>query len=120
YIQHPDNGLVGGDSVFSEDPWSNDHSGHGTHIAGIISARRGTPYQGIAPDAKVYGIKIYHEEDVNEEGEVSTTVESVIAGIPQSIDLGVDIIVSSSGLSYHDPELYKIIKEAHDLNIMII
>lgn len=120
YIQHPDNGLVGGDSVFSEDPWSNDHSGHGTHIAGIISARRGTPYQGIAPDAKVYGIKIYHEEDVNEEGEVSTTVESVIAGIQQSIDLGVDIIVLSSGLSYHDPELYKIIKEAHDLNIMII
>lgn len=120
YIQHPDNGLSGGDSVFSEDPWSNDHSGHGTHIAGIISAKRGTPYQGIAPDAEVYGIKIYHEEDVNENGDVSTTVESVIAGIRQAIDLKVDIIVLSSGLSYHDAELYKIIKEAHDLNIMII
>lgn len=120
YIQHPDNGLRGGDSVFSEDPWSNDHSGHGTHIAGIISAKRGTPYQGIAPDAEVYGIKIYHEEDVNENGDVSTTVESVIAGIRQAIDLKVDIIVLSSGLSYHDAELYKIIKEAHDLNIMII
>lgn len=120
YIQHPDNGLSGGDSVFSEDPWSNDHSGHGTHIAGIISAKRGTPYQGIAPDAEVYGIKIYHEEDVNENGDVSTTVESVIAGIRQAIDLETDIIVLSSGLSYHDPELYKIIKEAHNLNIMII
>lgn len=120
FIQHPDNGVIAGDSVFSDDPWSNDHSGHGTHIAGIISAERGSPYQGIAPGADVYGIKIYHEEDVDENGAVSTSVESVIGGIRHAIDLEVDIIVISSGLSYHDPALYDIVKEAHDLGIMII
>lgn len=120
FIQHPDSQVVGGYSVFPDDPWSNDHSGHGTHIAGIINAKRGSPYQGIAPDAEVYGIKIYHEDDVDENGGVSTSVQSVVHGIQYAIDLEVDIIVISSGLSYHDPDLYDIIKEAHDRNIMII
>src|SRR5690625_2671246 len=87
FIQHPDSSIVGGYSVFSDDPWSNDHSGHGTHIAGIISAKRGSPYQGIAPDAEVFGIKMYHEEDVSEDGDVSTDVKSVIKGIQYAIDL---------------------------------
>lgn len=120
FIQHPDSSIVGGYSVFPDDAWSNDHSGHGTHIAGIISARRGSPYQGIAPDAEVYGIKIYHEEDVNENGGVSTNVQSVVSGIQHAIDIDTDIIVISSGLSYHDPALYDVVKEAHDQGIMII
>ncbi len=120
FIQHPDSNIVAGDSVFADDPWSNDHSGHGTHIAGIISAQRGSQFQGIAPGAEVYGIKIYHEEDVDDEGGVSTTVQSVIRGIELAIELEVDIILISSGLSYHDLELYDVIKTAHDLDIMII
>lgn len=120
FIQHPDSSIVGGYSVFSDDPWSNDHSGHGTHIAGIISAKRGSPYQGIAPDAEVFGIKIYHENDVDENGGVSTSVRSVVSGIEHAMEIGTDIIVISSGLSYHDPELYNIVKEAYDQGIMII
>ena len=120
FLQHPDSSMSGGYSVFADDPWSNDHSGHGTHIAGIISAQRGSTYQGIAPDAEVFGIKIYHEDDVNEEGAVSTDVRSVIKGIQHAIDLDVDIIVISSGLSQDDAELYEIIKTAHDQGIMII
>lgn len=120
FHRHPDISLAGGYSVFPDDPWSNDHSGHGTHIAGIIAANRGTPYQGIAPDAEVYGIKIYHSNDVNEEGEVSTDVNSVIKGIRQAIQMEADIIVISSGLSYHDEELYKIIREAYENEILII
>lgn len=120
FIQHPDSSIVGGYSVFSDDPWSNDHSGHGTHIAGIISAKRGSPYQGIAPDAEVFGIKIYHEDDVDENGGVSTSVRSVVSGIEHAMEIGTDIIVISSGLSYHDPELYNVVKEAYDQGIMII
>lgn len=120
FIQHPDSSIVGGYSVFSDDPWSNDHSGHGTHIAGIISAKRGSPYQGIAPDAEVFGIKIYHENDVDENGGVSTSVRSVVSGIEHAMEIGTDIIVISSGLSYHDPELYNVVKEAYDQGIMII
>ena len=120
YHKHPDISLAGGDSVFPDEAWSYDHSGHGTHIAGIISAKSGTTYQGIAPGAEVYGIKIYHSDDMDEYGDVSTDVASVINGIKLAIEKNVDIIVISSGLSYHDENLYQVIKEAHSKDIMII
>jgi subtilisin family serine protease len=118
--RHEDLDMVGGYSVFPDDPWSNDHSGHGTHIAGIIGARPGSAYQGIAPGADLYGIKIYNSNDVNEDGEVTTDVASVIRGIRHAIEIETDIIVISSGLSYHDEDLYEIIQEAYAEDILII
>lgn len=120
FHNHPDLSMAGGNSVFSDDPWSNDHSGHGTHIAGIIGADVGTTYQGIAPGAELYGIKIYHSSDMTEEGYVSTSTSSVAGGIRQAVELDVDIIVISSGLTYHDEELYQEIQNAYAQNIMII
>lgn len=120
YHRHPDITMAGGYSVFPDDAWSNDHSGHGTHIAGIIGAHQGTTYQGIAPGADLYGIKIYHEEDVDEEGYVSTDVDSVIKGIRHAIDIEADILVISSGLTFHDEELYEIILEAYNNGILVI
>lgn len=119
YHRHEDINMVGGYSVFPDDPWSNDHSGHGTHIAGIIGARPGTSYQGIAPGADLYGIKIYNSNLADENG-VTTDVTSVIRGIRHAVDIEADIIVISSGLSYHDAELHQIIKEAHSEDILII
>lgn len=120
YHRHPDISVSEGYSVFPDDPWSNDHSGHGTHIAGIISAKRDTAYQGIAPDADVYAIKIYNSEDINDDGEVSTDTESVRRGIEQAIEVESDIILISSGLDYHDEDLYQAIKKAYKQDIMII
>lgn len=120
FHDHPDSVLAGGDSVFTDDPWSNDHSGHGTHIAGIISAKSGSAYQGVAPGAEVYGIKIYHKDDMNELGDVSTDVKSVVKGIQLAIKKQADIIVISSGLRYHDESLHQVIKQAHQQDIMII
>lgn len=120
YHKHPDINLAGGDSVFPEEAWSLDHSGHGTHIAGIIAAKKDAKYQGLAPGAEVYGIKIYHSNDTNEFGEVSTDIDSVIKGIQLAMKKKVDIIVISSGLNYHDDGLYKAIKEAYSKDIMII
>jgi hypothetical protein len=120
FHNHPDLTMAGGDSVFPGDPWSNDHSGHGTHIAGIIGAHPGTTYQGIAPGADLFGIKIYHQDDVDENGFVSTSTQSVAQGVQLAMNLDVDIIVISSGLSYHDEELYEQIQAAHAEDIMII
>lgn len=119
-IRHPDLNMAGGNSVFPDDPWSNDHSGHGTHIAGIIGALPGSTYQGIAPNADLYGIKIYHEDDVDEAGFVATDVNSVVQGIQLAMDVAPDIIVLSSGLTYDDKELHDIIIEAHNRGILII
>lgn len=120
FFQHPDINMAGGNSVFPDDPWSNDHSGHGTHIAGIIGATSGTTYQGIAPGADLFGIKIYHENDVDEDGYVSTDTQSVAQGIQLAAELDADIIVISSGLTFHDEELYQQIQSAYADGIMII
>lgn len=120
YHRHPDLDMAGGYSVFADDAWSNDHSGHGTHIAGIIGARLGSTYPGIAPNANLYGIKIYHSADVDERGYVSTDVNSVIKGIRQAINIEADIIVISSGLTFDDQDLHDIIIEAHEAGILMI
>lgn len=120
YHRHPDLNMAGGYSVFPDDAWSNDHSGHGTHIAGIIGAQPDSTYRGIAPEANLFGIKIYHEKDIDENGYVSTDVNSVIKGIRQAIDIEADIIVISSGLTFHDEDLYEIIQEAYRKDILII
>lgn len=120
FDSHPDLSMAGGDSVFPDDPWSNDHSGHGTHIAGILGAQTGTTYQGIAPGAELLGIKIYHNEDIDEEGYVSTDTNSVAHGIRLAMDMDSDIIVISSGLTYHDEAIYQEIQAAHAEDIMII
>lgn len=120
FHNHPDLTMAGGDSVFPDDPWSNDHSGHGTHIAGIIGAHSGTTYQGVAPGAELFGIKIYHSDDLDENGYVATNTSSVANGIQRAIELDADIIVISSGLSYHDEELYQQIQAAYAQDIMII
>jgi len=120
FQDHPDLTMAGGDSVFADDPWSNDHSGHGTHVAGIIGAHQDSTYQGVAPGADLFGIKIYHEDDVNEDGAVSTDTASVTNGIASAIDNDADIILISSGLDYHDEALYQQIQDAYAQDIMII
>lgn len=120
YHRHPDIDMVGGYSVFPDDAWSNDHSGHGTHIAGIIGANPDSSYPGIAPGADIYGIKIYHAADMDDRGYVSTDVASVIKGIRHAITIEADILVISSGLTFHDPNLYEIILEAHNQGMLII
>lgn len=120
YHRHPDIEMAGGYSVFPDDAWSNDHSGHGTHIAGIIGANADSSYPGIAPNANIYGIKIYHSADMDERGYVSTDVNSVIKGIRQAINIESDIIVISSGLTFDDPDLHAIIREAYNAGIVMI
>lgn len=120
YHRHPDIDMAGGYSVFPDDAWSNDHSGHGTHIAGIIGANQDSTYPGIAPGANIYGIKIYHAEDMDERGYVSTDVASVIRGVRQAINIEADILVISSGLTFHDQGLYEIIVEAYNTGMLIV
>ena len=120
YHRHPDIEMMGGYSVFSDDAWSNDHSGHGTHIAGIIGANQDSNYPGIAPGANIYGIKIYHEDDMDVQGYVSTTVDSLIKGVRQAINIEADILVISSGLTFHDQGLHDIIVEGYNAGMLII
>ncbi|OJF90303.1 S8 family peptidase [Alkalibacterium sp. 20] len=120
FHQHPDITYAGGHSIFAEDDelgpdvWTNDHSGHGTHVAGILGAHQGTRAQGIATDADIYGVKIYHESNGDK-----TRVGNLLTGLNWAIQNDSDIIVISSGYPDHNQEVHDTIQAAYDQGILI-
>src|SRR5690625_647783 len=80
FASHPDISYAGGHSVFEDESWSVDHNGHGTHVAGIIGANKGTFMQGISPDANIYGVKVFGEQNGREHfGSVQENGEFVVS-----------------------------------------
>lgn len=121
YDGHNDISFAGGYSIFGEnhskgaDHWTNDHDGHGTHVASIIGADQHTPAQGIAPNVDLFGVKIYHSEGGNR-----TNAGSLIAGIQWAMDNNMDVITISSGFKYPSDDIHQKIKEAHNQGILIV
>ena len=119
HADHPEIHFAGGTSIYEDDPWTNDHTGHGTHIAGIIGAKSGTEFQGIAPDVNLYGVKIYHRNHVDENGAPYTSIDSIVKGIYAAIELNAQIIVISSGVPTDNPSLHQAVKAATNSGALI-
>ncbi|MDN6730441.1 MAG: S8 family serine peptidase, partial [Alkalibacterium sp.] len=121
FYQHSEITYSGGHSIFLEDdelgpdPWTNDHSGHGTHVAGIMGAKKGSRTQGIAPGINLYGVKVYHESKGSK-----TRVGNLLSGLNWAIDNGMDIIVISSGYAHPNNEVHEVIKLAASKGIMTV
>lgn len=121
FFQHSDITYAGGHSIFDDsyelgpDVWTNDHSGHGTHVAGILGAQKGTRAQGVAPGIDLFGVKVYHQENGDR-----TRVSNLLSGLNWAINNGSDIIVISSGYPNHDQEIYEMIQEADRQGILVI
>ncbi len=84
---------VNGVNMFDGSPNVNDDEGHGTHVAGIVAARRGNGAggAGVAPEAQVMPVKV-----LNSSRSGNTSVLS--AGIRYALDEGAKIInVSING-----------------------
>ncbi|MCF6410094.1 S8 family peptidase [Pseudalkalibacillus salsuginis] len=83
---HPDLKVAGGTSFINEESHYNDLNGHGTHVAGIISAEQNTiGTLGVAPEASVYAVKV-----LDKDGNGSQA--SVISGLEWAIKNDIDII----------------------------
>lgn len=122
FHNHSDINFTGGVSIFPDDPWDNDHDGHGTHVAGIIGALEGTQHQGVAPGVNLFGIKVYHHTDVDENGQNKTDVFNLIEGIEAAREMNPqpNILVISSGLNGNDPDLHQEIIDAEAQGILIV
>lgn len=118
--EHSDINFTGGASIFDDEPWNVDYSGHGTHVAGIIGAEQGTPHQGVAPGVNLYGVKIYNSEDRDENGNNHTTVDNLIEGFIEAMNLNPQIIVISSGFANHDADLHGYIQSAINSGILVV
>lgn len=89
-----------------------DRVGHGTHVIGTICAN-GSNVTGVAPDAQIYVLKA-----INRTG--TGKLSWVVNAIKYAIELKVDIISMSLGISENSVKLEKAIKEAVNNNIAVV
>lgn len=91
--EHPDLKVWGGVSYVTGVTSYDDDNGHGTHVGGIIGAKKnGIGVIGIAPESKLYAVKVL---DKNGNG----TVPAMTKGVEWSIANNMDVINLSVGLT---------------------
>ncbi|MDF0726041.1 S8 family serine peptidase [Cytobacillus sp. S13-E01] len=117
---HPDLQVSGGICLIPETLYQgnctsyNDDNGHGTHVAGIIAAQNNDiGAVGVAPDAKLFAIKVL-------DGEGLGTTSSIMAGIEWAIENKMDIINLSLTTPELDPAMEVLIDEAYNKGILIV
>lgn len=97
---------------FSPDDTADDTLGHGTHVAGIIGARRG-PAKGIAPECSILSCKALGHSGIGSNHGVAEAVEYATRS-------KVDIISMSLGSSNPDSRLHSAIKAAVGAGIIVV
>ena len=91
-IDHPDLTVVGGIDLVGDGNGLDDCNGHGTHVAGIVSARDNGRYTvGVAPRAELYSMRL---ADCAWAG---GSIAKMIQGLEWAIDNGMDVVNMSFG-----------------------
>ncbi|WP_066055761.1 PA14 domain-containing protein [Robertmurraya korlensis] len=94
---HEDLQVAGGVSFVSYTSSYYDDNGHGTHVAGVIGAKRNSiGVVGVAPDASIYSVKVM---DQNGEGYLSDLIAGVDWAISNKMDI-INLSISSPNGSY--------------------
>lgn len=107
--------LSGGYNIFGDGSYyGEDLNGHGTHVAGIISAKNndiGT--LGLAPAVDLYSVKVL---DSSGNGSISTIIE----GIQWAINNNIDIVNMSLGTYEYSEALELICTEAYNSGLLLV
>jgi serine protease len=91
-IDHPDLIVAGGIDLVGDGHGLDDCQGHGTHVAGIVGARKDGRYTvGVAPKVELYSMRL---ADCAWGG---AGTDKIIAGLEWAIDNGIDVINMSFG-----------------------
>ena len=107
--KNPD--LMKGYDFVDLDNFPQDVNGHGTQVAGIISANG--QLQGIAPEAEIFAYR------VSEDGE-SVPSRLIVKAIEQAMLDDVDIINISLGVNMTQNEIEKIVNKAINSGIIVV
>lgn len=113
---HPDLAAhyAGGYNAVSTSTLPMDDHGHGTHVSGTIGAiQDGKGVVGVAPGAKLYGVKVL---DANGSG----TYSNVIDGIQWAADNKMSVINMSLGGKEGTPALAKVMEAADKAGVTIV
>ena len=113
---HPDLAAhyAGGYNAVSTSTLPMDDHGHGTHVSGTIGAIRDAKgVVGIAPNARLYAVKVL---DANGSGEYSNVVD----GIQWAVDNKMQVINMSLGGGSGTPALEKVMEAADKAGVTIV
>ncbi|MDW0108686.1 S8 family peptidase [Sporosarcina aquimarina] len=92
----------------------NDDLGHGTHVAGILSAAKASNgTMGIAPGIDLYAIKSINSRD-------SGTTVDIVSGIEWAINNKIDILNMSITTNQDDPALKLMLEKAYSKGMIIV
>ncbi|MBM7648275.1 minor extracellular protease Epr [Bacillus ectoiniformans] len=111
---HAELQVAGGVSTVNyTSSWRDDH-GHGTHVAGIIGAKKnGSGIVGIAPDSEIYSVKV-----MDQKGE--GTLQDILEGIDWSIANNMDIINLSLGTNSYSQLMKDLSDRAYAKGILLV
>lgn len=111
---HRDVPVTGGVSFVGYTKEYKDDNGHGTHVAGIVGARKNLRgCVGIAPDCELYALKVL---DKSGSGHLS----SLITSVDWAISNRMDILNLSVGLDQPSPSLEKILTKAAANGMLVV
>jgi subtilisin family serine protease len=112
--EHTDLQIKSGASFITNEPDFDDYNGHGTHVAGIISAlNNNIGVLGVSPDVDLYAIKVLDQNGFGNES-------SVIAGIQWAIDNDMDIINLSLASPQGSSALKSIVDKAYNNGMLLV
>lgn len=111
---HPDLAVAGGVSTVDYTTSYEDDNGHGTHVAGIIGAKKNNiGMVGVAPGAKLYAVKAMGADG-------DGTLGDVLEGLDWSIQNKMDIINLSLSMNYDSELLHDMVDRAYNDGIIVI
>ncbi|MYL69890.1 S8 family serine peptidase [Halobacillus litoralis] len=116
-LNHPDlkGQLLEGENFVNPDQSPEDHYGHGTHVAGLISALTNNDV-GVASvslgKTKILPVKIMEENEGN--------VSDLIDGITYAVEQGADVINLSLGTYNYKFALADAIQYAQDQGVLVV
>ncbi|MDE1829758.1 MAG: S8 family serine peptidase [Thaumarchaeota archaeon] len=111
YGYGPSEKVIGGYDYVNSDQKPLDTNGHGTEVAGIISADGN--FTGIAPKSKLYAYK------VSSTGEAVSS-DYIVKAIQQAMQDGVNVINISLGINKTNDEIDNAIDEAVKKGIVVV
>jgi subtilisin len=116
---HPDLVLAGGrNCVTGEDPddWGPNGHEHGTHVAGIVAGRGGSPSgrRGVAPGAQLFSYRAFAA------GQGEATSFAIAKAVDSAVQDSCDIVNLSLGGGGPDPIVRAAVEEAQAAGVVIV
>ncbi|MBI5623870.1 MAG: S8 family peptidase [Elusimicrobia bacterium] len=116
---HPDlNGqVVGGYNAITQSEqdgaWSDDN-GHGTHVAGTIAAKKdGKGVVGVAPQVKLYGVKVLDAEG-------SGSLSDIVRGVVWAVNNNIQVANMSLGAAFPSDLMHRAVKFAAGRGMVVV